>query len=120
MDFKFWKKKESQIKFVVEAFKGTLERNAIYAEIEKSFDEDKTLVEAIVLGDLNKADKDFRKTIEKEIMFEIKAKDFSTCYIMTVKEDGSISKMIAVISESVSEKLIEAFNENSQVIRISR
>ncbi len=120
MCLKFWKKENSQIKFAVEAFKGILEWNSIETEIEKYFDEDKTLVEVFVVGDLNRVDKDFRKKIEKDLMFEIKAKEFSVCYIMTIKENDLPDRITAVITESISEELNKLFDSQNQVVRIKR
>ncbi len=111
--------KKSQIKFVVEAFKGALEKEALVAQARILFDEENEIKEVVAVGDLNKADKAFKKILD-DMMFEIKAKDFDTSYLVAVNKKGDVSKVIAVITESVSDELTKLFDENQQIVRIQK
>ncbi len=113
-------KEEPQIKFAVEAFKGALEKDALTSQTKMYFDEDKDLIEVVALGDLEKADGAFKKILEEKIEFEIKAKDFCTSYLITIRKGGKIGKITAIITESVSEELVKLFDEKQQVIRMAK
>ncbi len=115
-----FKKEDAQIKFEVEAFKGELEKSTLVAQAKRFFDEDKKLIEVVALGDLEKADGDFRKILEEKIEFEIKAKEFCTTYLITFKKGGIIGKIVAVITESVNEELVKLFDSKQQIVRFKK
>lgn len=118
--FPFKKKEDPQIKFAVEAFKGELDKNALVAQAKRFFEEDKDLIEVVALGDLSKADEGFKKILEEKIEFEIKAKDFCTSYLISIRKDGKIGRITAIITESVSEELTKLFDSKQQIIRFKK
>lgn len=113
--------KKVDIQFVVEAFKGALE-TAVLKEIgKKEFAEDAELIEVVLLGDLKKADPEFKKILDKNLMFTVNtSEEFVTSYVLCINNDGDLVKITALITEKVSEELQEMLDKNQQIIRIQK
>ena len=113
--------KKVEIKFEVEAFKGALEIEALKEIAKKEFAAETNLTEVVLLGDLKKADPDFKNILDKNLMFSVKtSEDFVTSYVLCINNDDDLVKITALITEKVSEVLQKILDENKQIIRIKK
>lgn len=113
--------KKVDIKFEVEAFKGSLETAALKEIGKKEFEADAELIEVVLLGDLKKADPEFKKILDKNLMFTVNtSNDFVTSYVLCINNDGDMVKITALITEMVSEDLQAILDKNQQIIRIQK
>lgn len=113
--------KKVEIKFEVEAFKGVLETEALKEIGKKEFSFDSNLIEVVLLGDLKKADPEFKKILDKNLMFSVKtSEDFVTSYVLCINNDGDLVKISALITEKISDDLQTMLDKNQQIIRIQK
>ena len=107
------------IKTVVEVFKGVLTKQSLIDAVKKEFATIPDLVEGVILGDLKKCDPKMTSIIS-EYFVEIKAQDFVVNYLVLPNSKGSISKITAIICDSVEPSLQEMLNKNQQIVRIQK
>ena len=107
------------IKTVVEVFKGSLTKKALIDAVKKEFATESDLVEGVVIGDLRKCDPKMSSIISKYFI-EIKAQEFVVNYLLLPNSKGTISKITAIICDSVEPSLQEMLNKNQQIVRIQK
>lgn len=107
------------IKTVVEVFKGALTKQSLIDAVKKEFATDLNVVEGVIIGDLNKSDPKMSAIISKYFI-EIKAQDFVVNYLVLPNSKGSISKITAIICDSVEPSLQDMLNKHQQVVRIQK
>lgn len=113
--------KKVDIKFEVEAFKGSLETAALKEIGKKEFAADSELIEVVLLGNLKKADPEFKKILDKNLMFTVNtSEDFVTSYVLCINGDGDLVKITSLITEKVSDELQTMLDKNQQIIRIQK
>ena len=107
------------IKTVVEVSKGTLTKQSLVEAVKKEFATTPDVVEGVILGDLRKCDPNMSAIISKYFI-EIKAQDFVVNYLVLPNSKGTISKITAIICDSVEPSLQEMLNKNQQIVRIQK
>ncbi len=107
------------IKTVVEVSKGTLTKQSLVEAVKKEFATTPDVVEGVILGDLRKCDPKMSAIISKYFI-EIKAQDFVVNYLVLPNSKGTISKITAIICDSVEPSLQEMLNKNQQIVRIQK
>lgn len=109
----------SNIKTVVEVFKGTLTTNAVLEAVKKEFASDKSLLEGVLLGNLKKCDPKFASIISSSFVDIVVSPDFAICYLILVNNKGVV-KIMAIVTESVEDKLQKMFDDHKQIVRIKK
>lgn len=107
------------VKTVVEVSKGTLTKQSLVEAVKKEFATTPDVVEGVILGDLRKCDPKMSAIISKYFI-EIKAQDFVVNYLVLPNSKGTISKITAIICDSVEPSLQEMLNKNQQIVRIQK
>jgi hypothetical protein len=107
------------IKTVVEVSKGTLTKQSLVEAVKKEFATTPDVVEGVILGDLRKCDPKMSAIISKYFI-EIKAQDFVVNYLVLPNSKGTISKITAIICDSIEPSLQEMLNKNQQIVRIRK
>ena len=107
------------IKTVVEVSKGTLTKQSLVEAVKKEFATTPDVVEGVILGDLRKCDPKMSAIISNYFI-EIKAQDFVVNYLVLPNSKGTISKITAIICDSVEPSLQEMLNKNQQIVRIRK
>lgn len=107
------------VKTVVEVSKGTLTKQSLVEAVKKEFATTPDVVEGVILGDLRKCDPKMSAIISKYFI-EIKAQDFVVNYLVLPNSKGTISKISAIICDSVEPSLQEMLNKNQQIVRIQK
>jgi len=111
----------SKSKTKIEVFKGDLSLTAVKDYAKKSFSDDPTLIEAVLIGDLQKCDRKFSKLIESILDVKVKVSDgFKTNYLINFKKDGTVLSITQVVSENIDSQLQNLLENNNQIVRIEK
>lgn len=115
------KTKTTKSKTKIEVFKGDLTLTAVKDYAKKSFSDNPRLIEAVLIGNLQKCDSKFSELIEQIIDANVKVSDgFNVNYLIDFEKKGIVSSITQVVSESIDSQLQNLLECNNQIVRIEK
>lgn len=115
------KSKETKSQSKIEVFKGELSLTSVKDYAKKTFSDNPNLIEAVLIGDLQKCDRKFSELIERILDVNVKVSDgFKVNYLIDFEKDGIVSSITQVISEKVDSQLQNLLESNNQIVRIEK
>lgn len=108
-----------EVKIEVEVIKGELLKDALVEAVKKEFALTENVSEAVLLGDLEKCDLVFRKTIENSFIKISVAPGLTLSYLLFVS-NNNVAKIVGIVSDSIDVNLQTLLDSNKQIVRINK
>jgi hypothetical protein len=105
----------------IEVFKGELSLTAVKDYAKKTFSDDPNLIEAVLIGDLQKCDRRFSELVEQTLDANVKVSDgFKVNYLLDFAQGGILTSVTQVVSENIDSQLHNLLESNNQIVRIEK